>query len=71
MRLDPGQIEVVTDEMAAVLRRKTGAERLAILDRLFTFATQLLQSRLRADHPDWSDQQIAAAAAERLTGDAH
>jgi len=30
VRLDDGQIEVLSDEMAAVLRQKTGAERLGI-----------------------------------------
>ncbi len=66
MRLDPGQIEVLDDQMAAVLRQKTGAERLAIANGLFLSARRMLTSQLRAEHPDWSDTQIARDVARRL-----
>jgi hypothetical protein len=67
MRLDRGQVEVMDDQMAEVLRRKSGAERLAIADALFRFARQLVLSGLRAEHPDWSDGRIATEAARRLS----
>ncbi len=66
MRLDRGQIEVIDDQMAAVLRQKSGAERLAIANRLFLGARRMLISQLRFEHPDWSEGQVAAAAARRL-----
>ncbi|MCP4590621.1 MAG: hypothetical protein GY842_07750 [bacterium] len=67
MRLDRGQIEVVSDEMAAVLRRKTGAERLQIASGLFASARLMLISMLRAQHPDWDDQQVVTEAARRMS----
>ncbi len=45
--------------LAAVLRQKTGAERLAIANELFLSARRMLTSFLRTEHPDWDDQQRA------------
>ena len=66
MRLDRGQIEVVDEQMAAVLRQKTGAERLAIANGLFLSARRMLTSHLRTEHTDWSDEQIAREVARRI-----
>jgi len=67
MRLDAGQIEVIDDQMAAVLRQKSGAERLAIANGLFLSARRMLTSHLRSEHPEWSDDQIAREVARRLS----
>ena len=67
MRLDPGQIEVMDEAMAVVLRQKTGAERLAISNRMWTSARDMLICHLRRLHPDWDDQQIRREAARRLS----
>ena len=67
MRLDSGQIEVVDDDMARVLRLKSGAERLAMADKMFSFVRQMILSRLRAEHPDWDEQQVVAETARRVS----
>ena len=67
MRLDPGQIEVVDDEMAEVLRRKTGAERLAIASAMFASARKMILAKLHEEHPDWDERRINAEAARRLS----
>jgi hypothetical protein len=67
MRLDRGQIEVVDDQMAAVLRTKTGAERLEIANRLFVSTCGMLTSLLRHDHPDWDDQRVQHEVARRIS----
>lgn len=67
MRLDSGQIEVIPDEMARVLRAKTGAERLKIASGMFASARKLIQARVRSQHPDWTDQQINTETARRLS----
>lgn len=67
MRLDDGQIEVVDDEMARVLRAKTGSERLLIASRLFSSARQMILSMLRAEHPDWDEKRVGQEAARRLS----
>lgn len=61
------RIEVIDEEMAATLRLKTGAERLAIASRMFGSARRMLLSHLRAAHPDWDQRQIEREAARRLS----
>ena len=67
MQIDPRQIEVVDDAMADVLRRKTGQERLKIAFGLWSSARRMLLSYLRAEHPDWSEDQVNREAARRLS----
>jgi hypothetical protein len=63
----PLHIEVMDDDMAAVLRAKTGAERLAIASGMYASARRMLLSHLRAEHPDWDEQQIQRETARRLS----
>jgi hypothetical protein len=63
---DP-RIEVVSEDMAAVLRRKTGAERLAIASRLFSSARRMLLNHLRSEHPEWNERELEREAARRLS----
>jgi hypothetical protein len=67
MRSDAGNIEVVDEKMAEVLRRKTGAERLQIAYGLFRTAQRLIRSRLRSQHPSWDEAQINAETARRIS----
>ena len=58
------------DDMVEVLRKKTSVERVAmVLDANRTMRL-MLQAHFRERHPDWDDDQIAAAVARRLLGDA-
>lgn len=61
------RIEVIDEETAAMLRQKTGAERLAIAHRMFESARRMLLSHLRSVHPDWDQHQIEREAARRLS----
>jgi hypothetical protein len=61
------RIEVMDDLMAEVLRQKTPAERLAISHGMWRFARELLRSALRAQHPDWSEEQVHRETARRLS----
>jgi hypothetical protein len=67
MRIDPSRIEVVDDDMARILRGKTGAERLAMANAMFESARRMLLSHLAAEHPDWSEEQVTREAARRLS----
>jgi len=60
-------IEVIDDQMAEILRRKTGAERLQIAFGMFSSARRMLLAYLRSEHPDWSEEQINREAARRLS----
>ena len=67
-RLDPRQIEVLDEDWADVLRPKTTVERLAMIVDANRFLRLRLEGQLHTDHPDWSDQQVAAEIARRMLG---
>ncbi len=58
---------MVDEEMAAVLRGKTGVERLRIAWGLRESAQRMLASYLKSEHPDWSEEQVLAEVARRLS----
>lgn len=66
-RLDPGQIEVVDEAVAAVLRTKTPAERIAIAADAFETARAMTTARVREQHPSWDPEQVSREVARRLT----
>jgi hypothetical protein len=43
---------------AGIYRRMTGAERLGLALEMSMTARELTLSRLRAEHPDWSDREL-------------
>lgn len=59
-------IEIIEPEMAAILRRKTEAERLHIAWGMWRSARDMIQNLLRADHPDWPEQTVQKEVARRL-----
>jgi len=61
------RIEILDEQMAAILRTKSGAERLLMASRMFSSARRMLLSHLRTRHPDWSPEQIEREAARRLS----
>jgi hypothetical protein len=64
--IDPRRIEVVDDEVAIVLRRKTPAERIAMGFAANRMVRLVIEGALRTDHPDWDDATIKAAVARRM-----
>lgn len=67
LRLDKGQIEVVDDAVAEILRRKTPAERVQIGLRMWTSARDMLTAHLKSSHPEWSIERVAREVARRLS----
>ncbi len=65
-RRQPPTIEVVDEEMAQVLGTKTGAERLAIAAAMFRSARRMIESHLRAEHPEWDPSTLQAEVAHRI-----
>ncbi|MSQ97096.1 MAG: hypothetical protein EXR98_21435 [Gemmataceae bacterium] len=66
-RLDPGQIEVVDEAVAAILRQKTPAERIAIACDAHRTARAMLAAQIRSQHADWTDDEVQREVARRLT----
>lgn len=63
----PKRIECVDSLMAAVLRNKTDAERLAIGHGMWIAARDMLTNLLRSEQPDWTEPQVAREVAKRLS----
>lgn len=60
------RMEIIDPAMVAVLREKTPAERLAIANGMWRSARDMIRNLLRAEHPEWSTDEINQAAARRL-----
>ncbi len=58
--------EVVSDEMARVLREKTPAERLQIAFGMWRSASRMILVNLRRQHPDWTSRQLEQETARRI-----
>ena len=65
-RLDPGQIELLDEEMAKLLRHKEPWERVAIIGQANRTMRALIEGHLRTWHPQWSDEQIRCEIGRRL-----
>jgi hypothetical protein len=67
-RLDPGQIEVVDEAVAAILRQKTPAERIAMASDAHRTARAMLTAQVRSQHAEWTDEEVQREVRRRLTG---
>lgn len=65
MKIPP--FDMVDDDMARILREKTGAERLKIASDMFASARRMLASHLRSEHPDWSEEEIQREVSRRIS----
>lgn len=65
-RLDDGQIEVLDDAQAEVLRHKTPAQRVEMICASNRTMRLLIEGHLRSRHPDWADKQIQSEIARRM-----
>lgn len=67
LRLDPGQIEVIDDIMAEILRRKTPAERIKIGFGIWTSARNMLIAHLKSLRPEWNTERLEREVARRIS----
>jgi len=66
-RLDAGQIEVVDDAVAEVLRQKTPAEKVAMIAAANRTMRLLLEGRIREQHPEWDAAIVQREISRRMT----
>ena len=65
-RLDKGQIEVIDNAVAEVLRRKTPGQRVEMALAANRLVRLRIEGHLRTLHPDWDDAHIQAEIARRM-----
>jgi hypothetical protein len=66
MRLDAGQIEILDDSMADVLREKRPAERIRIGFDIWTSARAMLTAYITSIHPDWDRAHVEREVTRRF-----
>ena len=59
------RIEILDDAMVAVLRRKTPAERVAMVFDAERTMRLMLEAHIRWRRPDWNAEQVAREIARR------
>jgi len=58
--------DVIDPAVAAIMRRKSEAERLRIAWDLWQFASDMLGNLVRADHPEWTVPEVQREVARRM-----
>jgi hypothetical protein len=67
MRPIPNNLEVMDDRVAAIMRRKTPGERLAIAFGMWRFVRDMIRANIRRDHPEFSEDELKRAVARRMS----
>ncbi len=67
---DPKRIEVVDEAVAAILRTKTPAEKVAMASAANRTARLMLQARIGDLNPTWTESEVKAEVARRMRGGA-
>lgn len=65
------RIEVVDPQMAEILRGKTVAQRLAIVQSAHVAAQHLVAMGIKLQHPDWSEGEVSREVARRMLNGAN
>lgn len=67
LRLDKGQIEVVDDKVAEIIKTKSGPERLSMVWDAWSFFEKRITAHLKSMHPEWTEEQIQKEIVRRVT----
>ncbi len=65
-KLEARHIEVVDDQMAAIYREMSTAQKGEIIASAHRTMRRLLQGRILTDHPEWNEEQVNAEVSQRL-----
>lgn len=66
LRLDKGQVEVLDDKVAEIIKMKSGPERLNMVWEAWTFFEKRIRLYLINIHPDWTQEQIQTEIVKRV-----
>lgn len=64
----PDNIETIDDQLATVLRSKSPAEKIAMVNAANRTARLLAAAGVRFVHPDWDEAQVQAEVIKRVCG---
>ena len=64
------KFEVIEDQMAEILRRKTDLQRLRSVDGFWRSARALLRAAIVTDHPDWDRSRVNVEISRRISNGA-
>lgn len=67
MKRLPANIEVISDDVAAVYRAMTPAQRLKTASGMYSSARRMLIAYLMQENPQWDKQRAVREAARRLS----
>ncbi len=62
----PEKVEVVSDEVASVLRRMSGAEKIRMVAGGWPLLRAMHACQVRRDHPDWVEELVQAETSRRM-----
>lgn len=60
------RIEIVSDDMVEILRRKTPLERFEVGERMFLQARRMIATSIRNTHPEWGCWEINREVVRRM-----
>ena len=66
-KIDWHRIEVVDEDIAAILRTKTPAERIVMAAAAHRTARTIYTALTKSEHPEWTAEQVQREVARRLT----
>ena len=70
-RLDRlARFEVIDDQMAAILGKKTDAQRLRSVDAFWKSARAIIKAAIRTENPEWDSQAVNREIARRISNGA-
>ncbi len=67
LRLDRGQIEVIDDKIAEIIKTKSGPDRLKMVWDAWAFFEKRIRVYLKNIHPEWTEEQIRKEIVKRVT----
>jgi hypothetical protein len=64
------QFEIIDDQMAEILRRKTDVQRLRSVDSFWRCARAILRAAIVTQHPDWDRERVNVEISRRISNGA-
>jgi len=65
--VDNIKFEIIDDQMAEILRRKTDLQRLRSADSFWRSARVILRAATLTEHPDWDRSRVTKEIARRIS----